>query len=440
MIRPLQKAAALLRVFWRGRSGVSAAVTALLLVPVVGSVGLAVDIGHVLAARQSLQASTDAAALAGAQDIATGTDPAATVAAYGARGHNKVLDLTVTLAAGYPQLRCFKSTGAPCVGPTPANGIVVRQQTAVQTYFTRLFGLSSIPIAATATAGAAGGKPMPLNVMLVLDTTASMNNRDYNCSLNNATRLGCALAGVRTLLGELSPSVDQVGLMVFPGLQANQAKYDYDCSSGTSPRVVAYNKNPVYQVVAASSDFRASDDAKGLNTSSDLALAAGGGDGSCRGGISAVGGVSTFYADAISQAQSALVATAKPGMQNVIVFLSDGDANASKNNMPPGRATNECHQAIAAAKEAAAASTWVYSIAYGASVSAGDSCSTDKPSISACSTMQQIASDPAKFFSDNTGGSNACSAAANDIADLVSIFQKIAQTLQKPRLLADNTT
>lgn len=440
MTRLWHRTAALLGNFRRDRSGISAALTALLIVPIVGSVGLAVDIGQVLAARQVLQASSDAAALAAAQDIATGGDVAATARAYGGGGYNKVLNLTVTMATGYPQLRCFKSTGAPCLGETPANGIVVRQQTSVPTYFTRLFGFSAFAISATSTAGAAGGKPMPLNVMLVLDTTASMNTGDSNCSLKNATRLDCALAGVRTLLGELSPSVDQVGLMVFPGLQAGQAKYDYDCSTGTKPKIAAYNKSPIYQVLAPSNDFRASDDASDLNTSSNLALAAQGGTGSCKGGISAVGGVQTFYADAISKAQAALVATAKPGMQNVMVLLSDGDANADSSNMPSGQWSNQCHQAIAAAQAAAAANTWVYSIAYGANTSSSRSCDTDTPRISACSTMQQIASDAAKFFSDNSGGSGACSASANDVAELVSIFQRIAQTLQKPRLLADNTT
>jgi hypothetical protein len=288
-----------------------------------------------------------------------------------------------------------------------------------------------------------------MNVMLVLDTTASMNSSDPGCSIHNATRIECAMAGVQQLLAALTPSVDQVGLMVFPGLQANQAKYDFDCSSGTSPKIAAYSANPNYTIVAPGSDFRSSDSANDLNSGSDLVKAAGGGGSSCA-GLKAVGGVSTFFADAVWQAQTSLLATDKAGMQNVIILLSDGDANATTtalSSCPKNSSAwcssaenkNECHAAVKAAQAAAASGTWVFSIAYGAPT--GASCSTDKsPSISACTTMKQIASDPAKFYSDGNGVKGGCTSSSNSLSDLVSIFKTIGVSLQQPRLLPNNVT
>jgi hypothetical protein len=60
------------------------------------------------------------------------------------------------------------------------------------------------------------------------------------------------------------------------------------------------------------------------------------------------------------------------------------DASASSSNMPAGKYNNQCHEAITAAQAATAAGTWVYTIAYSAATSG--SCSTDSPTISACST------------------------------------------------------
>ena len=50
-----------------------------------------------------------------------------------------------------------------------------------------------------------------------------------------------------------------------------------------------------------------------------------------------MGGVGTYYADAITNAQTALVAAARHSTTNVIIVLSDRDAGAAKNTeMPAG--------------------------------------------------------------------------------------------------------
>jgi hypothetical protein len=276
--------------------------------------------------------------------------------------------------------------------------------------------------------------------MIIVDTTASMNNADTSCSVAGASRLTCALAGLRTLLLQLNTS-DEVGLMVFPGLQnASQAAYDYACSS-TDPKTVAYNKSPLYQVLGLSNNFKTSSTSTSLNTASDLVLAAQGGPSGCTEGLKAVGGYGTYYADVITAAQTALTTNGRADVQKVIILLSDGDANASSSNVPTGKGANQCHEAITAAKAATAAGTWVYALAYGSptAVTPG-SCSTDSPAISACSTMQQIASEPGFFYSDQTGGTSSCTSTVNSVSELVSLFNAVGVSFQKPRMLLDSTS
>ena len=89
--------------------------------------------------------------------------------------------------------------------------------------------------------------------------------------------------------------------------------------------------NAVYQIISSSTDYRTSASATSLNTSSNLAKAVSipGVAGSSCSGLSAVGGVATYYASVITAAQTALTASHQAGQQNVIVFISDGDANAA---------------------------------------------------------------------------------------------------------------
>lgn len=461
------------------QSGVVVILVALTMVSLVGFTGLAVDVGNIYYAESKLQASTDAAALAGAQNINVGSGGTAisTATSYSsvAGQKNASTKLPATMVSGYPALTCLKSTGISCSGPDAANAIVVKQQATVPLYFGEVLGLKSWQIAATALAGARGGTTNPVDVMLVVDTTASMNNPDPSCSIPGATAEDCAMAGVRTLLsytpatattpasglapcspslancgaavnGNVANPVDRVGLMVFPGVtNAAQIPLDYDCSS-SAPAIAAYNASPVYQIVPLSSDYRTSYTAA-MNTSSHLVLAARGGKAGCTEGISAVGGVATFYADAITAAQAALVSNSRPNVQKVIILLSDGDANTGTNDpndISAAEKPNECHEGITAAQAATAAGTWVYSVFYSSgstlTTPTPTSCSTDTNSpISACSTMQQIASDPTKFFAD-TAGTSTCTSAAHSITDLNAIFQYIATDASSARLLPASTT
>jgi Flp pilus assembly protein TadG len=434
-----------------------------MLIALVSFSAIVVDLGYLFYAQRTLQSSADAAALAGAQNINLGSGGTAisTAISYSGVSGNKNANtnLTVTMATGYPLLKCFTTTGVSCSGPDSANAIVVVEQATVPLYFARVMGINSWQISATSTAGGRGGTPQALDVMIILDTTQSMNDADNSCS--GATRIACAEAGVQTLLNGLYPCaqdlsscgtvtsgnvaspLDEVGLMVFPGLtNTSQAQYDYDCSTSKAPAIATYAASPVYQIIALSSDYAVSDAATALNTNSNLVRAVGAGGSGCPQGLQAVGGMGTYYADAITAAQSALMSEGRANAQNVIILLSDGGANASAGNMPTAKKSNQCHEAITAAATAAAAGTWVYSIAYGASTSVSPStCTTDSPVISSCSTMQQIASDATKFFADTSGGDTACVSADNPtITDLNSVFQNIGIDATTARLLPNNTT
>jgi Flp pilus assembly protein TadG len=425
----------------RDQSGAVAMMVGISIAALVGVGTLTVDLANVVNAQRTLQASSNAAALAGAQEIGSATaNPNVTATTYSSVAGNKNArgNLTVTMTS---VLKCFTSTGVTCTGSPLANGIVVNQQSTVSTYFGSMLGIGSVNISATATAGAKGGQSQPVDVMIIVDTTQSMNNSDSSCSISGASRLDCALAGVRALLSGFWPTVDQAGLMVFPGLTSATVSNDYDCS-GSTPTVVAYNNvpAPVYLVIPLLADYRTSNTAPSLNTASNIVKAARGGASGCTQGISAVGGYGTFYADVIKSAQTTLTATGRPNVQKAIILLSDGDASANASNMPSGEANNQCHEAITAAATAKAAGTWVYSVAYGASTSSSSSCSSDSSPISACSTMQQIASDSSKFFSDTLGGTNSCTSAAQSVSDLIMIFQNIGTGLTSARLLSNNVT
>jgi len=498
----------------------------------LGFAAVSVDAGYLYTVWGQLQNSTQAAALAGAGDIGMGGSPIATAIQYSSvsatpPNRNPISGVTTAMAAGYPALQCFKGAGDRGLAcntnhspATSANGILVQQTATVPLFFGRIFGVSSVTVTASAVALAAGRSPGPLNVMFVLDTTASMGSNDSSCG---TTRLNCAIEGFKILLGKLWPCkydlascgpvtnhnvadpVDKAGLIAFPGVKA--APTGANCSSlGTvpyagvtaktsaktttsshtlnfSPTPSAFTTGtqalvtdvttpasipvgtyvttlssstatmsktptatvasgdtiavwpPVYQIMPLSSDYRTSDTATSLNSGSDLI--------GCVNTIKSPGGFGTFYADAITTAQQALLANSREGARNVIILLGDGEANASASNMVSGKAvSNQCKLAVTAAQNAASAGTWVYAISYGSS---SGGCTTDaSPYNNACYAMGKIANipgatagtyttDPTKFYADNANG---CKSTAHpNITALNAIFQSIHYSLTTPRLL-----
>ncbi|MBB5059573.1 Flp pilus assembly protein TadG [Granulicella aggregans] len=466
---------------------------AFMMIALLAMLALVIDVGHAYLIHRELQASCDAAALAGATAIPytvdkSGVQTIATNYSSVSGGYNAINGLNgVTMVSGYPMLKCLSSMqaqGISCVGYTPYNAVQVKQKATVNTYFGKLIGFPTITIAASATATKGGGPSRPYNIVLMLDTSLSMNFYDADCG---ATQMQCGLAGVQILLQHLDPcgtsqptcvvtagnaanSVARVSIFTFPQMTYPTVSYDSQCGSSTAtattytfPAAGATSYTPgtsssstTYRVTDFQSDYRVSDTATSLYNSSLLTIAAGGAGGcSGMGAPANAGDYGTYYAATIYAAQAALTQAkaANPGSQNVLIILGDGDANAPHTNGPytvmgSGATSNgkypswlgECGQAITAANAATAAGTTVYSVAYG-SPSAG--CTTDLgagdfPNVQPCNEMAQLASHSWDFFSDykQTGSASTCVAAQTEVA-LSDIFLQIAGDLTEARLISD---
>jgi hypothetical protein len=299
------------------------------------------------------------------------------------------------------------------------------------------------------------------------------------------TRIGCSELSVLTMLKELYPCAaqlttcgtatngnvanpnDEVALFAFPNATVGTVGDDYDCSS-SNPTISPYSlpsttatsyspatsptTTPTYKVVDFSTDYMTSNGGS-LNGNSNIVKANGGKSG-CT-GMGAPGGESTYYAGILYAAQAALLAeqAARPGSQNAIILISDGDAEAAQANLASTATSggtypswkNECGQAITAAKAIATAGTSIYAVAYG---SASSGCSTDTSGTykgySPCQTMQNIASDAAHFYSDynaNKSGGSACESSLHpSLNNLLSIMTSIAGDMTVARLIPDSTT
>ena len=479
---------------------------ALSMAAILGMAALVFDVGVINYSYAELQASTQAATFAGAYAMALPNATAATTTAavttYSGLSGNKNARANlpgVAFVTGYPKLNCFSTLktvfGIECIGAGSGNGLVVEQTVKIPLVFANLFGTSSLTLTSTATASMRG-VTSPYNVVIVMDTTQSMNNnQNYADCMTSA--LTCALQGVQVLLQDLSPcpstattcgaatfgnppevanSVDRVSLLAFPAVAT-----PYSCGGTVTTEpywattAAPYPAQPptalaasTYQIVNFVSDYRTSDQTTTLNTASALVKAVG--HTTTAGCLTAPGGQGTYYAQVIAAAQAYLVAEQSqfPNSQNVMILLSDGDANATCNVsskgvctsgpmagasttaktgvFPPESTLQECHQAIAAAQAAWAAGTTIYAVNFGAEASG---CSTDtSPTISPCQTMLGIATNgyptntaTTTYFSDDpSGGSSACAAYARPTTSLNQIFAAIAGDLTVAKLIPNGTT
>jgi hypothetical protein len=490
-----------------------------------GMFAMTVDVGRTYVYYHQLVASTDAAALAGgealAQSASTTSTVTSTVNNYSslAAGRNSYGNMSgVTITTTLKCLTTLANAGSPCYGAGSYNAVQVTQVVSMPTTFAAIFGMTAVPMAATATAAVAGGAASAYNIAVILDATLSQTAQDDNCG---TTQMKCEMNGVQVMLQSLTPcastsatcninngmadnSVDRVSLFTFPGLSAGTASIDTNCTtpipsptqsngykynaqfgnyvmmpttawSGV-PSAVPYSypvvgatsyappslptSTPTYQVVPFVSDYKTSSATTTLNPNSSLVKAMGAVSG-CGGMLPANydGDIGTYYAGVIYAAQAALTAevTLFPGSQNVMILLSDGDANSPQSittngvtvKPMPTPATNsgvypswvnECAQAVTAAQYAAGQGTRVYSIAYGAELIG---CTSDTGSYTPCKTMQNIASSPSYFFSDYNQSGNAnsyCVGTGATTTNLQQIFADIYTSFTVARLIPNNTT
>jgi Flp pilus assembly protein TadG len=405
---------------------------AFMMLMLLGMAAFVLDVGHAFFCYRQLQAATDAAALAGAKEIYYSTS-IATATKYGGisaqspvNAYSSTLN-NLSMVPGWPKLLCVTAVanmGILCEGPNAANTIQVKEQATIPTFFAQVFGIKQMTLSATATA--TKGKPVPLNVALLMDTTLSMNSNDTSCG---ATQLGCAMTGAQTLLQGLAPSADWVSVFTFPNVDPATKQNDTQCTppQSTNPGFPGSTPNApglatalpytfptlpsvvstgytvpagqgTYQVTDFFNDFKNSNGSSSLNASSLLVAAVGQPATStsqavapCLAPPNSAGVYGTFLAGVIYGAQAALAAekageTSKlpansPTPVNVMILLSDGNPNGStryagvsnqffvvKNPSASGvypSDVGDCGQAVMAATSAKGAGTLIFSIAYG---------------------------------------------------------------------------
>jgi Flp pilus assembly protein TadG len=418
--------------------GAVSVLVALSMVVLLGFVALGVDFGYLAYSQRRLQSATDAAALAGAVDLWTQSwaTAASDAQAFTAGKSNSLPGGVVPATATITGLTLSSVTLPYKQAASGYNGIKVTQQANVPLYFARVFGKTQQTISATSKAGAGGGaEPALYNVMIILDTTQSMRTTtDSNCKNANGvalTRLQCAQAGALKLLTGLTNAGDNVGLMAFP--PQTSSTYSFSCSGKAPTTASSYSASGAsYQYSSTSSGYLGSNGQ--VNTSSGIVQALGGG--SCS-GLPAQGGLGTFYAQALTAAQTSLAATAStqhPPGQNVIILLSDGIATSSTSQLGSTYGStygSECQAAInSAATIKTNTGTLIYTVAYlGGEAAAAPSCGDGNDKLTACNTMAAIASGSGYFYSDT------CKNAAGGTNSLNTLFGQIAYSLTKPRLI-----
>jgi Flp pilus assembly protein TadG len=340
----------------RDESGAVIVLVAVMMVGLIGLAALAIDVGNLAYAQRRLQAVTDLSALAGAEVINTTSSAITMAQTYSgiAGANNAQPGLTMTMVSGYPQLKCLTTINTTCTSATAtnptANAILVEEQAQVPFLLGQVFGFGTVTLSATSLATKGGGGPPPMHIMIVLDNTASMNDGDKtgdNCGgISNPTRIQCALAGIQSLLTELWPTQDEVGLIVFPPVSQSTYTNDYSCTASNTIKPEPYgsytglSSSPsVYQIVGLTNTYKSTNTSTSLAGASTSQLVAAtcsanmsvgdngvtGTCGSCQGN-KAVGGEGTYLAAAITAAQATLAANSVAGVQNVIIVLSDGGA------------------------------------------------------------------------------------------------------------------
>ena len=392
--------------------------TGVALVLMLCSVGLVVDVGHAMLVQRQLQAGVDAAALAGVQHLPDKTMAETVAYQYsptpGSKNAVNTVDNAVTTAtasclAGVPG--CSRRDGG-------VNGITVSSRSTVPTWFGRIIGINSMKVSAKATA-CSPCVVKPLDIMVVLDRTGSMCQFGPGQPDPNCTDLNNAKAGVETFLSLLDPSLDKVGLALFPPVV--QPSLISRCPVGTGYRPWDGNSNPNPPPSSLNGRYYGYDawwpdvvglggalpgwagagrvwttDPRGQTPSRYLVASLEGADGvaaddylvfnptpapgswdlntgsavvqrlRCAGGAG-----STHYALPVEEAQHELERNGRGAVQDVIIFLSDGAANTAPRNIPSSHwmypdtwRARPCGAGVESASWAKSRGTVVYTIGY----------------------------------------------------------------------------
>jgi hypothetical protein len=421
--------------------------TALAMVMLLVMVALVVDIGKAYLVQRQLQAGVDAAALAGAQHLPDPTEATQVALEYGpsAGAQNEVttgsnVQTTVTM-------RCVKSAPGCSSTLNAYNALNVRASSDVGMLFARVLGIKKLKVKASATA-CSPCSAKPLDIMLVLDRTGSMCQFSNGSNDPGCTDLNNAKEGMRTFLGFMDPTLDKVGLAVFPPARnrnnlcatptSGGARYGYDSYWPewiTDPQ----RRTPaVYAVGSMVYDYLVESQGSWILNPSSSLIGFIGTSLANPGCIQGAG--TTSYSNAIEEAQHELGRNGRGDVQDVIVFLSDGAANTTPRFMPSYIDTatmrqHPCGAGVAAANAAKGGGTIIYSIGYDLNGMGTDpeNCKlypsgANDGSMTAQDAIEAIASTPDNFYNKPDPGK------------LNRIFTQIAADLQRPaaRLIDDD--
>ncbi len=371
-------------------------------------IGLVVDMGNAYRVRAALQGSVDASAAAGAGQLTMSWPPnssAAVTAAntYGSQsgGRNPIGGVPASSVTQTVTTSCNTTTHFAC---NYANTVDVDANAQVPTYFLGLLGINSIQVSAHSTACSPCGI-LPLDIQLVVDRTGSMGQTGG--ASNGKTKMANLKTGLLNgFLMSLDPSVDNVGMTLLPPDTNGTA--DVCSAQSTSSYDV---KTPTWTVVPLSNNYM--DSSGNLISSSPLVS-----DINC---MKAGGG--TNYANAMEAAKAELVAHGRPGVQQIMVILSDGAANYGvkcANGTTDPHCTDPCHTAINDATTYKSQKILIYTILYG-DQSGGPACqdwtgANETPFMQPWTAMQQMAS-PNNYYPNP------------DPANLTLLFQQIASDM-----------
>jgi Flp pilus assembly protein TadG len=334
---------------------------ALMLVVLLGLSAFSIDVGYAYYAKRQLQAATDAAALAGAQDLPTTATAIQTAKDYAlANTPTNLGTFTFTY-----QAKCTATAvvATGCKADVNPNSLLVTGSAQTNTWFAGLFGYKHFDVSAHANA-CSPCSSTPVDIVVALDRTGSMcDNKDSGTQF--CTDLDNAKDGVQTLMLLMNPPYAQIGMVAFPPVETTSSSAcDEPFSSGEGWN--GYDApGRGYVTDTINGDYRTG---TALNPSSGLVLHTKAGKATA----CVEAGGSTSYSEALRQAQAELLAHGRPKVPNYIVFLTDGEANmgsvygVNDAKYPAGGPEDQdpCATAISLAAGYKAAGTTIYSIGY----------------------------------------------------------------------------
>jgi hypothetical protein len=408
----------------RGERGQILPIVVLALLALLGVSAFAIDVGFAYYAKRQMQAATDAAALAGAQDLPN-VDNAKKMAKEYAEA-NKPQGLS-SYDFTY-EAKCTNTSviAGGCDASKNPNDLVVSGTANTTAWFAKLFGIDHFTVSAHASA-CSPCSSTPVDIVIAIDRTLSMCRMADRSPFPNGEcdDLDNAKDGVRTMLGILQAPNAQVGMVAFPPVESTASD---PCSAPANSLGNGYDgydsPDRGYVTDTINSDYQLPDGQP--NETSGLYLhTADGTQTSC-----IQSGGNTSYSEALRQARAELAAHGRPDAPDYIVFLTDGEANigsvygADDPVYPPGNADDQqpCQSAVNVAKNFKQEGVTIYSIGYalGDNVpcthgafhdASGNPCtppaadchhyadmnSPESPEISSYTTLHDIAS-PGDFF------------------------------------------